>query len=420
MAKRTSVVVSQSQTSNPARRQMEEDIVAGLLLEPGIDVTVIPNLYDLTSQDTGVLALSGISGNLVLCSWLFERAAHWVLDRHGIRGQPGIVLLRNPDEDESEEDDADEDSEGNGAGRSRGEATEDEGESETPGGKQSVVVESRPTPNRKIYCLDLRVSNLAAEYVAEIHRIHRENQVQIVGLGLGNGLGTAGKTASSPGSGNGSLATGNGSRPNGAPLSPSNLFFSTDSGVTDAQRARFLNPDNDTAMALDGSGLESSAPATVHRFSEVPDRRWYPVIDYSRCTNCMECIDFCLFGVYGVDGIETILVEQPDNCRKGCPACSRVCPANAIMFPQHKTPAIAGSNESAGALKIDLSQLFGAPQENKSAVEIAAAERDEQLMLAGRAAVGLSVGIPKRHSEKRSEPRDKLDELVDQLDQLDL
>ena len=39
---------------------------------------------------------------------------------------------------------------------------------------------------------------------------------------------------------------------------------------------------------------------------------------------------------------ETILVEQPDNCRKGCPACSRVCPENAIIFPQHKTPAIAG------------------------------------------------------------------------------
>ena len=55
-------------------------------------------------------------------------------------------------------------------------------------------------------------------------------------------------------------------------------------------------------------------------------RRWYPVIDYSRCTNCMECIDFCLFGVYGIDQQETILVEQPDNCRKGCPACSRVCP----------------------------------------------------------------------------------------------
>ena len=131
----------------------------------------------------------------------------------------------------------------------------------------------------------------------------------------------------------------------------------------------------------------------------------------------MECIDFCLFGVYGVDAAETILVEQPDNCRKGCPACSRVCPENAIIFPQHKTPAIAGSAvESAGGLKIDLSQLFGAP----SAIEVAAQERDTELVAAGRDAVGLTVGIPKRQADKPDEPKDELDDLIDQLDDLDL
>jgi ferredoxin len=131
----------------------------------------------------------------------------------------------------------------------------------------------------------------------------------------------------------------------------------------------------------------------------------------------MECIDFCLFGVYGVDGAETILVEQPDNCRKGCPACSRVCPENAIIFPQHKAPAIAGSSiENAGGLKIDLSQLFGAP----SAIEIAAQERDVELVAVGRDAVGLTVGIPKRQADKPDEPKDELDKLMDQLDDLDL
>jgi MinD superfamily P-loop ATPase len=159
----------------------------------------------------------------------------------------------------------------------------------------------------------------------------------------------------------------------------------------------------------------SSAQPT--RIDEAPARRWYPVIDYSRCTNCMECIDFCLFGVYGVDGAETILVEQPDNCRKGCPACSRVCPENAIIFPQHKTPAIAGSAvENAGGLKIDLSQLFGAP----SAIEVAAQERDTELVAAGRDAVGLTVGIPKRQAGKEQGPKDDLDKLLDQLDDLDL
>ncbi len=109
----------------------------------------------------------------------------------------------------------------------------------------------------------------------------------------------------------------------------------------------------------------------VEKIEDHPQRRWYPVIDYSRCTNCMECIDFCLFGVYGVDGVETILVEQPDNCRKGCPACSRVCPENAIIFPQHKTPAIAGAPIELGGLKIDLSKLFGAPDKGEDAVDAA-------------------------------------------------
>ncbi|MEZ6113189.1 MAG: hypothetical protein R3C99_19580 [Pirellulaceae bacterium] len=135
----------------------------------------------------------------------------------------------------------------------------------------------------------------------------------------------------------------------------------------------------------------------------------------------MECIDFCLFGVYGVDGQETILVEQPDNCRKGCPACSRVCPENAIIFPQHKTPAIAGAEVAVGGLKIDLSKLFGAPESNEDAMAVAARERDEQLLLAGRDAVGMPVRTPTRTPEAATiQPKDDLDALVDALDDLDL
>ncbi|MEZ6076797.1 MAG: hypothetical protein R3C56_14385 [Pirellulaceae bacterium] len=90
--------------------------------------------------------------------------------------------------------------------------------------------------------------------------------------------------------------------------------------------------------------------SSVATIEEHPSARWYPVIDFSCCTNCMECIDFCLFGVYGIDTLETIVVEQADNCRKGCPACSRVCPQNAIIFP-HKTPAIAGAPVDVGGLR---------------------------------------------------------------------
>jgi hypothetical protein len=134
----------------------------------------------------------------------------------------------------------------------------------------------------------------------------------------------------------------------------------------------------------------------------------------------MECIDFCLFGVYGIDEHERILVEQQDNCKKGCPACSRVCPENAIIFPGHKTPAIAGASVGeAGPLKIDLSKLFGGP-DGASALDLAVAERDTELVRDGRDAVGMAVGIPKRQENRTRAARDELDDLVDGLDDLDL
>ena len=144
----------------------------------------------------------------------------------------------------------------------------------------------------------------------------------------------------------------------------------------------------------DSGGTETSAAY----IEEPAKRRWYPVIDYSRCTNCLECVDFCLFGVYGIDEAETILVEQPDLCRQGCPACSRVCPENAILFPQHKTPAIAGASGKADALKLDLSQLFGAPPADTSPQAIASAEREEHVRRSAPA-VGHEPAMP-------SPPRD--------------
>jgi hypothetical protein len=129
----------------------------------------------------------------------------------------------------------------------------------------------------------------------------------------------------------------------------------------------------------------------------------------------MDCIDFCLFGVYGVDGLDRILVEEQDSCKKGCPACSRVCPENAIIFPGHKTPAVAGAPGEVAGMKIDLSKLFGAP----SAIELAAQERDVELEADGRETVGMSVGIPKRQSGHQSEEKDEMDTLMDSLDSLD-
>lgn len=371
MPKRLTVVISQGQSANPAKRKLEEDLVAGLLFQQGVEVTVIPNLYDLAPDGTGMLCLQGISGDMVLCSWLFPRAAHWILERNGINGQIGTTLLKSEADDEDEEDDEE-------AHARNGDSQADE----EPADARSRVG-LRHDAGRTIYCLDLRTHDAAQPYLDEIARIQRESSVQTVSLM---------------------------SWINGSPK-PEQLERYLD----ESPKSQVRTPNSDNVQI----GPEILGPGTVNRIDEQPARRWYPVIDYTRCTNCMECLDFCLFGVYGVDKQDTILIEQPDNCRKGCPACSRVCPENAIIFPQHKTPAIAGSDERAGVLKIDLSKLFGGG-EGADALTMAVSERDEQLMLAGRAAVGITVGMPKRQAGKTAGPKDDLDNLLDQLDALDL
>lgn len=91
---------------------------------------------------------------------------------------------------------------------------------------------------------------------------------------------------------------------------------------------------------------------------------WFPVIDYSRCTNCMQCLSFCLFGVYGVDARQRIEVQSAESCKTNCPACSRVCPEAAIIFPKYKSGPINGDavNDAEVArekMKIDVSALLG-------------------------------------------------------------
>ena len=91
---------------------------------------------------------------------------------------------------------------------------------------------------------------------------------------------------------------------------------------------------------------------------------WFPVIDYDRCTNCMQCLTFCLFDVYGVDAEQKITVQNQDNCKTDCPACSRVCPEVAILFPKYGKGPINGDvvreqDIQREAMKVDISTLLG-------------------------------------------------------------
>jgi len=322
------VVLSQAQGKNPAKRALEESLAAALIMEPGIDVSILPYLYDLDANHTGRLFLESVSGDMVVLAWMYPRAVYWLLDRVGVKGHFGETNIKPaPDEDEEKET----------------------GEPEPPKGIGAVGL-----PDRHIYPIDLRDESSHAAFVEEVRRIAAE-----------------------------------------------------------CRRRREEKP-----APAGGALVQLGVPAFhPEQLLQQPGRRWYPVIDYSRCTNCMECLDFCLFGVYGVDSLDRLHVENQDNCKKGCPACSRVCPEHAIMFPDYKTPAIAGAAVgSVSGLKIDLSRLFG----GGDALSMAAQERDRELVADGRAAVGLTVGIPKRQAEKPQAPKDDLDKLMDALDDLDI
>src|SRR5215470_16299349 len=100
------VVLSQAQGKNPTKRALEEAIVAALIMEPGLDVSIVPYLYDLTPDHTGRLFLESVKGDMVVLGWMFPRAAFWVLDRDGIKGHYGESKLKLPADEVDEDEEA--------------------------------------------------------------------------------------------------------------------------------------------------------------------------------------------------------------------------------------------------------------------------------------------------------------------------
>jgi NAD-dependent dihydropyrimidine dehydrogenase PreA subunit len=123
--------------------------------------------------------------------------------------------------------------------------------------------------------------------------------------------------------------------------------------------------DSDTVIQKIDTALASALPVVAE---DAPPARkwkpWFPVIDYDRCTNCMQCLSFCLFDVYGVSKDKKIEVRNQDNCKTDCPACSRVCPEVAILFPKYKSGPINGAEVDEEdirreGMKVDITALLG-------------------------------------------------------------
>jgi len=83
-------------------------------------------------------------------------------------------------------------------------------------------------------------------------------------------------------------------------------------------------------MAGAGENVDISASAPEPE----GEMRWFPVVDYSRCRNCKECMSFCPFGAYTLNEEGRVRLTYPQNCKDDCPACARLCPSAAIMFPK--------------------------------------------------------------------------------------
>ena len=93
---------------------------------------------------------------------------------------------------------------------------------------------------------------------------------------------------------------------------------------------------------------------------------WFPVIDFSRCRQCRQCAGFCLFGVYAAGADGKVSVVNPRACKNNCPACARICPEAAIMFPKlpdSEAPLEGGEIADGQAIKararIKASELLG-------------------------------------------------------------
>lgn len=61
-------------------------------------------------------------------------------------------------------------------------------------------------------------------------------------------------------------------------------------------------------------------------------KTWYPVVDYSICSECGSCVEKCPHAVYDTNKAPTPVVVAPDDCVDHCHGCGNRCPIGAITY----------------------------------------------------------------------------------------
>ena len=125
----------------------------------------------------------------------------------------------------------------------------------------------------------------------------------------------------------------------GAPLDNDAQIFNMRCQDTDQIVRSLLDGRDDADAAAPGK----TPPPRAEDDDWIP---WFPVIDYDLCKGCKQCLNFCLFGAYALDD-GRVVVANPRSCKTNCPACARLCPAGAIIFPKYHSEPINGAEVSA-------------------------------------------------------------------------
>ena len=148
MPGRIPVVLSQASAANADARRLEEDLIAALMFERGVDVSVVPHLTQLNDGTTGLLCLEGIKGDLIVLTWLEPEHARRLLDQRGIRGRD---WLAQP--------------------------------AASHGLSRSAATSAAPRLDRRLHILQLDAAAPPAQYVQEVQRLREDNESRIVSPG---------------------------------------------------------------------------------------------------------------------------------------------------------------------------------------------------------------------------------------------
>jgi NAD-dependent dihydropyrimidine dehydrogenase PreA subunit len=64
---------------------------------------------------------------------------------------------------------------------------------------------------------------------------------------------------------------------------------------------------------------------------------WFPTLDADLCIGDQDCVSFCKNNVLAFDeDTFKAIVVNPFKCVVGCDACAKICPQEAIKFPDQE------------------------------------------------------------------------------------